>query len=163
RVVLVVSQSANSTIIRNYEDVLQQVTALSYVIRLLIDTGGNSASQAATVITRAVALGEITMKDFVTVVWRELRVSLLLGLVMAAVVFLRAPGMGAAWLIGLTVGVTSCPVVIVGAPGGATLPLVGQRLGLDPAVFSAPLITTIVDGVGLIIYFNVAVRLLALA
>src|SRR5690606_9036148 len=89
-VVLVLAQSMTSTIIRNYEDVLQQVIALSYFIPLLIDTGGNSGSQAATVITRAVALGEITMKDFVTVVWRELRVSLLLGLVMAAVVFLRA-------------------------------------------------------------------------
>ena len=82
---------------------------------------------------------------------------------MAAVVFLRATVMGEAWIIGLTVGVTSCLVVIVGATAGATLPLIGKRLGLDPAVFSAPLITTIVDGVGLIIYFNVAVRLLALA
>lgn len=162
-VVLVLAQSVTSTIIRNYEDVLQQVIALSYFIPLLIDTGGNSGSQAATVITRAVALGEITMKDFVTVVWRELRVSLLLGLVMAAVVFLRATVMGEAWIIGLTVGVTTCLVVIVGATAGAMLPLIGKRLGLDPAVFSAPLITTIVDGVGLIIYFNVAVRLLALA
>ena len=161
--VLFLAQSVTSTIIRNYEDVLQQVIALSFFIPLLIGTGGNSGSQAATVITRAVALGEITMKDFVTVVWRELRVSLLLGLVMAAVVFLRATVMGEAWIIGLTVGVTSCLVVIVGATAGATLPLIGKRLGLDPAVFSAPLITTIVDGVGLIIYFNVAVRLLALA
>lgn len=160
--VLFLAQSVTSTIIRNYEDVLQQVIALSFFIPLLIGTGGNSGSQAATVITRAVALGEITMKDFVTVVWRELRVSLLLGLVMAAVVFLRATVMGEAWIIGLTVGVTTCLVVIVGATAGAMLPLIGKRLGLDPAVFSAPLITTIVDGVGLIIYFNVAVRLLAL-
>src|SRR5690606_16046994 len=137
-VVLVLAQSVTSTIIRNYEDVLQQVIALSYFIPLLIDTGGNSGSQAATVITRAVALGEITMKDFVTVVWRELRVSLLLGLVMAAVVFLRATVMGEAWIIGLTVGVTTCLVVIVGATAGAMLPLIGKRLGLDPAVFSAP-------------------------
>ncbi|MFS8524202.1 MAG: magnesium transporter, partial [Limnochordales bacterium] len=140
--VLFLAQSVTSTIIRNYEDVLQQVIALSFFIPLLIGTGGNSGSQAATVITRAVALGEITMKDFVTVVWRELRVSLLLGLVMAAVVFLRATVMGEAWIIGLTVGVTSCLVVIVGATAGATLPLIGKRLGLDPAVFSAPLITT---------------------
>ncbi len=70
--------------------------------------------------------------------------------------------MGESAIIGLTVGITICLVVIVGATAGAALPLIGKRLGLDPAVFSAPLITTVVDGVGLLIYFNVAVRLLQL-
>jgi len=158
-----VAQSVTITIIRNYENVLQQVIALSFFIPLLIGTGGNSGSQAATVITRAVALGEVTMKHFFTVVWREMRVSLLLGVGMAVIVFLRAVMMGESAMIGLVVGVTICLVVIVRATAGAALPLVGKRLGLDPAVFSAPLITTVVDGVGLIIYFNVAVRLLQLA
>lgn len=103
------------------------------------------------------------MKHFFTVVWREVRVSVLLGVVMALVVFSRAWVMGEPSIIGLIVGATTCLVVIVGATAGAALPLIGKRLGLDPAVFSAPLITTIVDGVGLIIYFNVAVQLLQLA
>lgn len=161
--VLFVAQSVTSSIIRNFEDVLEQVIALSFFIPLLIGTGGNSGSQAATVITRAVALGEVTMKHFFTVVWREVRVSVLLGVVMALVVFSRAWIMGEPSIIGLIVGATTCLVVIVGATAGAALPLIGKRLGLDPAVFSAPLITTIVDGVGLIIYFNVAVQLLQLA
>ncbi len=88
--VLFVAQSVTSSIIRNFEDVLEQVIALSFFIPLLIGTGGNSGSQAATVITRAVALGEVTMKHFFTVVWREVRVSVLLGVVMALVVFSRA-------------------------------------------------------------------------
>lgn len=161
--VLFVAQSVTSTIIRNFENVLEQVIALSFFIPLLIGTGGNSGSQAATVITRAVALGEVTMKHFLTVVWREVRVGVLLGLVMSAVVFLRARLMGEPAIIGFIVGATTCLIVIVGATAGAALPLIGKRLGLDPAVFSAPLITTVVDGVGLIIYFNVAVRLLQLA
>lgn len=161
--VLFAAQSVTSTIIRHFESVLEQVIALSFFIPLLIGTGGNSGSQAATVITRAVALGEVTMKHFFTVVWREVRVSVLLGIVMGIIVFLRAQLMGEPSIIGLIVGATTCLVVVVGATAGAALPLIGKRLGLDPAVFSAPLITTIVDGVGLIIYFNVAVRLLQLA
>lgn len=161
--VLFVAQSVTSTIMRNFENVLEQVIALSFFIPLLIGTGGNSGSQASTVITRAVALGEVTMKHFFMVVWRETRVSLLLGFVMAGVVFLRAMMMGESAILGLTVGITICLVVIVGSTAGAALPLIGKRLGLDPAVFSAPLITTIVDGLGLLIYFNVAVRLLQLA
>lgn len=160
--VLFVAQSVTTTILRHFENVLDQVIALSFFIPLLIGTGGNSGSQAATVITRALALGEVAMKDFFTVVWREVRVSVLLGLVMGGVVYLRARLMGEPGIIGLIVATTTCLVVIVGATAGAALPLIGKRLGLDPAVFSAPLITTIVDGVGLIIYFNVAVRLLQL-
>lgn len=161
--VLFVAQSLTSTIMRNFENVLEQMIALSFFIPLLIDTGGNSGSQASTVITRAIALGEVTMKHFFAVVWREARVSLLLGVVMAGVAFLRAIMMGESAVLGLTVGITICLVVLVGSTAGAALPLIGKRLGMDPAVFSAPMITTIADGVGLIIYFNVAVRLLQLA
>lgn len=156
------AQSLTSTIMRGYENVLQQVIALTFFIPLLIDTGGNSGSQASTVITRAIALGEVTMKHFFTVIWREARVSLLLGVVMAVVAFFRALMMGESAILGLTVAITITLVVIVGSTAGAALPLIGKRLGLDPAVFSAPLITTVADGVGLLIYFKVAVWLLQL-
>lgn len=160
--VLFVAQSLTSTIMRNFENVLEQMIALSFFIPLLIDTGGNSGSQASTVITRAIALGEVTMKHFFMVIWRETRVSLLLGLAMAGVAFFRAMLMGESALLGLTVGITICLIVVVGSTAGAALPLVGKRLGMDPAVFSAPMITTIADGVGLLIYFNVAVWLMQL-
>lgn len=160
--ILFVAESFTGTIMRHFEDVLEQVIALAFFIPLLIDTGGNSGSQASTMITRALALGEVTMKHFFHVVWREARVSLGLGLVMAFAAFLRAMMLGGPAILGLTVGITICLVVIVGTTVGAALPLIGKRLGLDPAVFSAPLITTVADGLGLLIYFKVAVWLMDL-
>lgn len=161
--ILFVAESFTGTIMRHFEDVLEQVIALAFFIPLLIDTGGNSGSQASTMITRALALGEVTMRDFFDVVWREARVSLGLGAVMAAAAFLRAMMLGGPAILGATVGITICLVVIVGTTVGAALPLIGKRLGLDPAVFSAPLITTVADGLGLLIYFRVAVWLMDLA
>lgn len=160
--VLFVAESFTGTIMRHFEHVLEQVVALAFFIPLLIDTGGNSGSQASSMITRAIALGEVNMKHFFQVTWREARVSIALGLVMAAAAFLRALMLGESALLGLTVGITICLVVMVGTTVGAALPLIGKRLGIDPAVFSAPLITTVADGLGLFIYFKVAVFLMNL-
>lgn len=154
------AEAFTGTIMRYFESVLEQVVSLAFFIPLLIGTGGNSGSQAATMITRAIALGEVSMKDFAKVVWREARVSLALGVVMAMAGYLRALMLGESSLLGLTVGITIWLIVIVGSTTGAILPLIGKRLGIDPAVFSAPLITTVVDALGLIIYFKVAVWLL---
>ena len=158
--VLFFAEAFTGTIMRYFESVLEQVVSLAFFIPLLIGTGGNSGSQAATMITRAIALGEVSMKDFAKVVWREARVSLALGVVMAMAGYLRALMLGESSLLGLTVGITIWLIVIVGSTTGAILPLIGKRLGIDPAVFSAPLITTVVDALGLIIYFKVAVWLL---
>lgn len=160
--ILFVAESFTGTIMRHFEDVLEQVIALAFFIPLLIDTGGNTGSQASTVVTRALAIGEVDWKDFFHIVWREARVSLLLGGVMALAAFARAMMLGGPAILGLTVGITICLIVMVGTTVGAALPLIGKRLGLDPAVFSAPLITTVADGLGLLIYFRVAVWLMGL-
>lgn len=154
--VLFVAESFTGTIMRHFEDVLTQVVALAFFIPLLIDTGGNSGSQASTLVIRALAVGEVTMKDFFRIVWREARLSLMLGLVMAVAAFARAAMLGGGPALGLTVATTIALIVVVGSTIGAALPLIGKRLGIDPAVFSAPLITTVADGVGLLIYFQMA-------
>lgn len=161
--ILFVAESFTGTIMRHFEDVLEQVIALAFFIPLLIDTGGNSGSQASTMVTRALAVGEVSFRHFFTIVWREARVSFALGLTMAVAAFLRAMMLGGPPILGLTVGITICLIVIVGTTVGAGLPLIGERLGIDPAVFSAPLITTVADGLGLLIYFKVAVWLMGLA
>lgn len=102
------------------------------------------------------------MRDFFHIVWREAKLSVALGLVMAVAAFLRAMMLGGPPILGLTVGITICLIVMVGTTVGAALPLIGKRFGVDPAVFSAPLITTVADGLGLFIYFKVAVWLMGL-
>lgn len=154
--VLFLAESLTGSIMRSYESVLSQMIALTFFIPLLIDTGGNSGSQASTLVIRAMALGEVTPKDYFTIIWREIRLGLLLGAVMGLVAYGRALFMGGSMSLGLTVAFTIIMVVVVSTTAGATLPMIGKRIGLDPAVFSAPLITTIADGVGLLIYFRMA-------
>lgn len=160
--VLFVAESLTGSIMRYYEGFLNQVIALAFFIPLLIDTGGNSGSQASTLVIRAMALGEVTPKDLTKVVWQETRVGLMLGLVMGFCAFGRAVFMGGSPALGLTVAFTITAIVIVSSASGAVLPILGQRVGVDPAVFSAPLITTVADGVGLLIYFQMARMILGL-
>jgi magnesium transporter len=154
--VLFLAESLTGSIMRSYEDVLSQMIALTFFIPLLIDTGGNSGSQASTLVIRAMALGEVTPKDYFKIIWREIRLGLLLGTAMGLVAYARALFMGGPITLGITVALTIIMVVVVSTTAGATLPMIGKRFGLDPAVFSAPLITTIADGVGLLIYFRMA-------
>lgn len=154
--VLFVAESLTGSIMRHYEDVLNHVIALAFFIPLLIDTGGNSGSQASTLVIRAMALGEVTAKDFFRIVWREMKLGLLLGAVMGLVAFGRAMFLGGPASLGLTVAATITAIVVVSSSVGAALPIIGHRFGVDPAVFSAPLITTVADGVGLLIYFQMA-------
>ncbi|MEW5784082.1 MAG: magnesium transporter [Bacillota bacterium] len=151
-----------SNILKHYEEVLAQLVTLAFFIPLLIDTGGNAGAQTSTTIIRAVAVGDVTVKDFFKVIWREMRLGLFLGLAMAAI--------GLAWTlaqknrleVGLIVSATIVVVVTVSSTFGALMPIIGKRLGLDPAVFSAPMITTVVDALGLIIYFQIARMVLGL-
>jgi len=160
--VLFIAESFTGNILRHFEEYLAEVVALAFFIPLLIDTGGNSGTQASTLVIRAMAVGEVTIKDFVKVVWREARLGLVLGLAMAAATFARALIMGGPATLGLTVASTICVIVIVGSTLGAALPLIGKRFGADPAVFSAPLITTVADATGLIIYFQMARMIMGL-
>ena len=135
---------------------LQAVIALSFFIPLLIGTGGNIGSQTVTLVVRAMALGEIKLRDIGWVLFKELRVGLLLGTVMAIVALLRAQLQAVDAQVAAVVAVTIFAICIWSITVAAVLPIVLRRLRIDPAVVSAPLITTLVDGTGLVIYFEIA-------
>jgi magnesium transporter len=133
---------------------------LTFFIPLLIGAGGNSGSQVTTTITRSLALGELKTTDWWIVLRRELLVALCIGTILGALGFLRAHlpvvGWGSPIGLSLVVGLALPAIVIWAAIVSSLLPLGAKRLGIDPAVMSAPFITTFVDATGLIIYFEIA-------
>ena len=159
---LFVAEAYTGTVLRSFENELADVVALSFFIPLLIGTGGNVGSQTVTLIVRAMALGEVALRDIAWIILKELRVGLILGLVMAVVAFGRAWTLGVGLDIQVVVAVSILAICLWAATVAAALPLVLRRLRIDPAVVSAPLISTLVDGTGLIIYFQVAKYLLHL-
>ena len=159
---LFVAEAYTGTVLRDFQDELAAVVSLSFFIPLLIGTGGNVGSQTVTLIVRAMALGEVTLRDVGWIVFKEVRVGLLLGAVMAVVAFGRAAILGVGVDVGLVVSITILAICLWSATVAAALPLALRRLRIDPAVVSAPLITTLVDGTGLVIYFSIARVLLKL-
>ncbi len=153
--VLIAAAGLTVNVLQFFEDTLDRVVTLALFIPLLIGTGGNSGSQAATVVIRAMAVGEVRFRDLPLVVWRELRVGLLLGLILGGVGFFPVWGFFGAD-IALIVATTLVTVCTWATFAGSTLPMLANRVGVDPAVVSAPLITTLVDATGLVIYFMVA-------
>ncbi len=152
-----------------YEDELAQAVVLAIFLPLIIASGGNSGSQAATLITRALALGEVRLRDWWLVMRRELVSGLLLGFILGSLGFVRIAlwavafdAYGPHWLlVAVTVGVSLAGVVVWGSLSGSLLPLVLKRLGADPATSSAPFIATLVDVTGIIIFFSIAVVFLS--
>ncbi len=159
---LFAAEAYTGTVLRDFQDELTKVVALSFFIPLLIGTGGNMGSQTVTLIVRAMALGEVTLSDIAWIVFKEMRVGLLLGGVMAVVAFGRAAILGVGADIGSVVALTILAICLWSATVAAVLPLLLRALRIDPAVVSAPLITTLVDGTGLIIYFQIARLMLKL-
>jgi magnesium transporter len=159
---LFVAEAYTGTVLRDFQAELSAVVALSFFIPLLIGTGGNIGSQTVTLIVRAMALNEVSLRDIGWIAFKEFRVGLLLGLVMAVVAFGRTQLLGVGIDIGVVVAVTIVAICLWSATVAAVLPLTLRRLRIDPAVVSAPLITTLVDGTGLIIYFEIAKILLKL-
>ncbi len=144
-----------------FETALATVTALALFIPLIVGTGGNIGAQAATSAVRAVAVGEVRPTDVLRVAWRESRVGLLLGVVLGLIAF------GAGWWVagldvGIAVGLSVVLISVWATTVGSTMPLAAQALKIDPAVISVPLVTTLVDTSGLIIYFLVAGAILGL-
>jgi magnesium transporter len=138
-----------------FETALKEVTALALFIPLIVGTGGNIGAQAATSAVRALAIGEVRPSDVLRVAWRESRVGLFLGVVLGSLAF------GAAWWVaglqvGLTVGLSIVLISVYATTIGSIMPLAAQAVKIDPAVISAPLVTTIVDTSGLLIYFLAA-------
>jgi len=159
---LFVAETFTGTVLRFYESELAAVVALSFFIPLLIGTGGNAGSQTVTTIIRSIALGEIRLKDALRVLGREMSTGIIIGLLIGAVAFGRALLWGAHMPLALTVSLTVLAICCWSTTVGSLIPLVAERFGVDPAVLSAPLITTLVDATGLIIYFSIAKVILQL-
>ncbi|MFI5718010.1 magnesium transporter [Nocardia sp. NPDC051750] len=152
---LLVAATLTVSVTGFFEATLEQAAQLALFIPLLIGAGGNAGAQAATACVRAVAVGEVRGGDLFKVIWRECRVGLVLGS-MLAVVGLVIGGLFVGPKVAVVVGVTLVLICAWAATIGGTMPLLAKRLRIDPAVVSAPMVTTLVDATGLIIYFTTA-------
>jgi magnesium transporter len=159
---LFVTETLTGTVLRHYEGELAKVVALSFFIPLLIGTGGNSGSQTVTTIVRGLAVGDIRVRDFWRVVSREASSGLVLGLALGVVGFGRALLWGSSVPLAMTVGVSVLAILIWANTVGAMIPMLATMFKIDPTVMSAPLIATLVDATGLIIYFTIAKSFLGL-
>jgi magnesium transporter len=159
---LFVAETFTGTVLRHYEGELAAVVALSFFIPLLIGTGGNAGSQTVTTIIRSIALGEIRLKDAWRVLAREASTGVIVGLLVGSVAFGRALLWGAHMPLAITVAITVLVICTWSTTVGSLIPIAAERFGVDPAVLSAPLITTLVDATGLIIYFRIAKVILGL-
>ncbi len=158
-----VSSMITGAILARYQAAFAVLPILVTFIPMLTGTGGNAGSQSSTMVIRGMAVSEIEPKDFLKVLWKELRVGLLVGLVLGAVNFvqliLRYPGQ---WLVCLTVVCSLLVTVVMAKTIGSLLPIAAKRLNLDPAIMAAPLISTIVDAISLVVYFQLAMHILHL-
>lgn len=159
---LFITESLTGTVLRHFENELQAAVALAFFVPLLIGTGGNAGSQTTSTIIRALAVGDISMRDGLLALWHELRVGLLLGLGMSLFAFVRALTWGTDDRLALTVAIAIFTIVIWANALGALLPILAARLRIDPTVVSGPVMSTLVDATGLFIYFTVAGLILGL-
>ena len=167
---LMVSATFTGMIITRFETALSSVVALAAFMPMLMDTGGNSGSQASVSIIRSLALGEVEFRDVLRVIWKELRVSIVCGTTLAAANFAKIMlfdnlvlKSGISMTVALVVCLTILITVIIAKLVGCTLPLFAKKCGFDPAVMASPFITTIVDAVSLVVYFQMATLLLHLS
>ena len=159
--VLAVGATLTVQVLDVFESTLEQVVALALFVPLLIGTGGNTGNQAATTVTRALALGDVNTRDVFKVLWREVRVGVTLGSVLG-VLGLLLVGLWQGWDVGAVIGLTLVSICTLAASAGGMMPLLGKKLGADPAVFANPFISTFVDATGLIVYFMIARAVLGL-
>ena len=156
--VLMISATFTGLVIKKYEDILQSAVYLATFIPMLMDTGGNAGSQSATLVIRGIALEEIEFSDIFRVIWKELRVSILVGFILSAVNLIRIYYFTLSGLeTSLVVAISMFLTVIMAKVVGGVLPLVAKSLKIDPAIMASPLITTIVDTAALIIFFKLSV------
>ncbi len=163
---LMISATFTGAIISSFEAKLAQCIALVAFIPMLMGTGGNSGSQTSVSVIRALSLGDIEFRDIMRVIWKELRVAVIVGIVLGAINFIKLYLVDFLWLHTFDTGaelaematicLTLILVIIVAKLLGAVLPIVAKKCGLDPAVMASPLVTTILDAVSLLIYFGIA-------
>jgi magnesium transporter len=159
---LFLTETLTGSVLRYFEDELQSVVALAFFVPLLIGTGGNAGSQTISTIIRALAVGEIDLRDALRVLWHELRIGVLLGLAMAGVGYLRALTWGSTVALAQTVALAIFIIVVWANGLGSVLPLVAARLRIDPTVVSGPVMSGLVDATGLLIYFTIARTMLGM-
>ncbi|MDR1693123.1 MAG: magnesium transporter, partial [Oscillospiraceae bacterium] len=168
--ILMASATFTGLIITSFESALAAQVALTAFIPMLMGSGGNSGSQASVTIIRAISLGELGFRDILSVMWKETRVSFFCGLVLAAANFLKILLVDMLWMgrdgvtvvVALVVSAALALTVLFAKIVGSAMPLLAKRIGFDPAVMASPFITTIVDAVSLIIYFQIATAVLRL-
>jgi magnesium transporter len=166
--VLFLSEMLTATAMGRFEEEISRAVVLALFVPLIISSGGNSGSQAASLIIRALAVGELRLRDWWRVMRREILTGVVLGSILGSVGFIRITAWslvsnpyGPHWpLVALTVFVSLVGVVMWGTLAGSMLPIALQRVGMDPAVSSAPFVATLVDVTGIVIYFEVAARVL---
>ena len=158
---LMISATFTGKIIQSYESALASTVVLTSFIPMLMDTGGNAGSQSSVTIIRSLSLNEIKFKDIFKVIFKEIRVAILIGITLAIANFIKLllidrVSVTIALIVCLTLIITILCAKIV----GSTLPMIAKKIGFDPAVMASPFITTIVDAISLIIYFTIATNLL---
>ncbi|MEG1523525.1 MAG: magnesium transporter [Clostridia bacterium] len=159
--ILMFSAMITGALLENYEAVIATIPLLVTFIPMLMDTGGNSGSQSATMVIRGMALDEINLKDVFKVFWKEVRVAAIVGIVLAVVNFLRI------WIqykdaaIAACVSLTLVVTILIAKSIGCLLPLLAKKLKLDPAIMAAPLITTITDACSIFVFFTISMNLLS--
>src|SRR5437899_3699752 len=173
-VILFLGEMLTATAMANYQDEIAKAVVLALFLPLIISSGGNSGSQASTLIIRAMALGEVTLRDWWRVASREIRAGLSLGAILGTIGaarvaiwseigerYMHRQLYGPHWpLVAATVGIALVGVVLWGSLSGSMLPFVLRRVGADPATSSAPFVATLVDVTGLVIYFSIALLIM---
>lgn len=164
---LLIADTFTELLINSYEDALKAIPVLTVFIPMLMDTGGNAGGQTTTVVTRAMSLNQISTRDYLRVLFKEFRVSLIVGALVSLINFfwiwfefsvglISNTSSYSVWLIALLVSVTGFSIIILSKTIGATLPLLAKKIHIDPAIMAGPLITSIVDTASLAIYFFLA-------
>jgi magnesium transporter len=161
--ILMFSATFTGNIIKKFEDVLQSVVILAAFIPMLMDTAGNAGAQSSTLIIRGLALGDLSPKDVLKVLWKELRVGIMVGSILAGANFVRVLYIEKVELsIAITLCITIFFTVVLAKIVGCLLPMAAKKAKLDPAIMASPLITTIVDAFALVVYFAMATWLIGL-
>ena len=162
--VMSVSLMITGGIIAHFEDLMSQVIALVAYIPLLNGTGGNAGTQSASLVIRGMAVGEIELKDAAKVMWKEMRISFTVGLILSILNFIKIIVIDRETvLVALTVALGIFIIVMFAKLLGGLLPMAAKRLGIDPALMATPMISSITDMVSVIIYFTLATMIIGLA
>lgn len=155
-VLLLIFDFLTGTVLKSFEHALSTVVALAFFIPMLLDTGGNAGAQTSITIIRGMATGDVSLKNVFRVIKLEFTAAMLMGLVVGGVAFARAFLLQRDFMLAAVVGCTMLVIAILAIATGVFLPLFSKKVGLDPAVLAGPITTSIVDVVGLIIYFKIA-------